>query len=237
VRIAVMSDIHGFSIAFETVLADLEQQDPFDEVIVAGDLCEVGPAPAEVLDMLGEHDFTVLQGNTDADLVEAAKFSPNHSDHFTIKQIGQEGVDYLESLAFSRRITPPGGESPTHDLLAFHANPYDLIGQLHPDWSDRELSAAIGDERAAVFAFGHVPINYTRQIGDYVLADVSAVGNPKDKDLRCKYGIFTWDGETSTWSVEMRKLPYPLEETETQIRESDVPKPEKVLRKLIEASY
>ncbi|MEA2594744.1 MAG: hypothetical protein QOF01_1213, partial [Thermomicrobiales bacterium] len=46
-RVAVMSDIHGFSLALETVLADIDLQGPFDEVVVAGDLCEVGPAPAE----------------------------------------------------------------------------------------------------------------------------------------------------------------------------------------------
>jgi predicted phosphodiesterase len=235
VRIAVMSDIHGFSLAFETVLIDLESQGPFDEVIVAGDLCEVGPAPDEVLDMLRERDFTVLQGNTDADLVEEA--SVNGLNYHTLKKIGREGVEYLEGLGFSRRITPPGGESPTHDLLVFHANPHDLTGQLHPDWSDRELLAMIGGERAAVMAFGHVHINYTRQVGDCFLADVSAVGNPKDRDLRCKYGIFTWNGDTKTWSTEMRKLPYPLAETEAQIRASDLPKPEKTLRKLVEASY
>jgi hypothetical protein len=187
--------------------------------------------------MLREHDFTVLQGNTDADLVDVAKSFPNNSDHFAIRQIGPEGIEYLETLAHSRRITPPGGESPMHDLLAFHANPHNLTDQLHPDWSDQEILSVLGGERAAVKAFGHVHINYIRRIGDLLLADVSAVGNPKDRDLRCKYGIFTWDGDSRTWSVEMRKLPYPLEETEAQIRESDLPKPEKTIRKLIEASY
>jgi hypothetical protein len=52
-RVAVMSDIHGFNFALETVLADLDQQGPFDEVVVAGDLCEVGPAPADVLGYCG----------------------------------------------------------------------------------------------------------------------------------------------------------------------------------------
>lgn len=236
-RIAVMTDIHGFSLALATVLEDLDKQNPFDEVIVGGDLCEVGPAPAEVLDMLRERDFTVLQGNTDADLVEEAELPQSGSDNFTLKQIGDDGIEYLALLAFSRRITPPGGVSPDHDLLAFHANPHDLTEQLHPDWSDQELLSVIGGERAAVMAFGHVHINYTRRINDLLLVDVSAVGNAKDLDLRCKYGIFTWDAEAKSWSVELRKLPYPLDETAEQIRNSDLPNPEKTLRKLIKASY
>jgi predicted phosphodiesterase len=237
VRIAVMTDIHGFSLALATVLEDLEALGPFDEVIVGGDLCEVGPAPAEVLDMLRERDFTVLQGNTDADLVEEAETQPGATDHFTLKQIGDDGIEYLALLPFSRRITPPGGVSPDHDLLAFHANPHDLYEQLHPDWSDEELLRVIGGGRAAVMAFGHVHICYTRQVQEILLVDVSAVGNPKDRDLRCKYGVFTWDADAKSWSVELRKLPYPLDETAEQIRNSDLPNPEKTLKKLIKASY
>jgi predicted phosphodiesterase len=232
-----MTDIHGFSLALATVLEDLDKLNPFDEVIVGGDLCEVGPAPAEVLDMLRERDFTVLQGNTDADLVEEAELHQSDSDNFTLKQIGDDGIEYLALLPFSRRITPPGGVSPDHDLLAFHANPHDLYERLDPEWTDEELLKVIGGARAGVMVFGHLHICYTRQVQDILLVDVSAVGNPKDGDLRCIYGIFTWDAAAKSWSVELRKLPYPLGDTAAQIRASDLPNPEKTLRKLIKASY
>jgi diadenosine tetraphosphatase ApaH/serine/threonine PP2A family protein phosphatase len=70
-----------------------------------------------------------------------------------------------------------------------------------------------------------------------MLVDVSAVGNPKDKDLRCKYGILNWDANAQRWTAEIRRLEYPLEETEAQIRASDMPNPEKVIKKLKKASY
>src|SRR4051794_17972043 len=211
-----MTDIHGFSVAFQTVLDDLEKQGPFDEVIVGGDLCEVGPAPAEALDLLRVRDFTVLQGNTDADLVEEARQNPN-SDNYYVRQIGEDGIAYLASLAFDRRITPPGGVSPDDDLLAFHANPHDLYERLDPEWSDEELMRVIGNARAEVMAFGHYHVSYIRRVGEILLVDVSAVGNPKDGDLRCRYGIFTWDEGAKEWSAEIRKLPYPVEETIEQI--------------------
>ena len=69
------------------------------------------------------------------------------------------------------------------------------------------------------------------------LFDVSAVGNPKDGDLRCKYGIATWDAASATWSTELVRLDYPLGETEVQLLESDVPDKERVLKKLQRASY
>ena len=38
-RVAVMSDIHGFNLALEVVLGDLGNQAAIAETIVAGDLC------------------------------------------------------------------------------------------------------------------------------------------------------------------------------------------------------
>ncbi len=237
-RIAVLSDIHWFSLAFETVLRDLEEQGPFDEVIVAGDLCEGGPAPAEVVALLKARDFTVLQGNTDVEIVQMSENSwPRSAIGYTIDQLGPDGIAYLASLTFSRRVTPPGGTSPQDDLLVVHANPRNLIDKFLPEMSDRALREVMGGAQAAVIAFGHHHICYLRQVDETLLVDVSAVGNPKDGDLRCKYGILTWDEGTRRWSATLRKLPYPLAETEAQIRASGLPNPEKVIKKLVRASY
>ncbi len=239
-RVAVMSDIHGFNLALETVIADLDRQGPLDAVVVAGDLCEVGPAPAEVLDLLRSRPqtWTVLQGNTDRDLVQAATDGWGRgSVRFALDQIGDEGVAYLAGLAFSHRITPPDGASPADDLLVVHANLRNLEEKLDPAMSDRELREILGDARAAVIAFGHIHIAYTRRLDDTLLADVSAVGNPKDGDLRCKYGLFTWDAANRSWDVELRRIDYPLDATAAQIRASALPDPEKTLATLLRASY
>ena len=70
-----------------------------------------------------------------------------------------------------------------------------------------------------------------------LLVDVSAVGNPKDRDLRCKYGILTWNGAGPGWSAEIRRLEYPIAETRAQMRESGMPGAEKAIAKLERASY
>lgn len=239
-RVAVMSDIHGFNLALESVLEDVRQQGPFDAVVVAGDLCEVGPGPTEVIELLQAQNerWVVLQGNTDRDIVEAARYGFGRSGlDYTIREIGREGVQYLAGLPFSHRIAPPGGASPDEDLFVFHANPFNLEDRLDPSWSDTELKAVLSDTRAKAVAFGHIHIAYIRQVGEMLLVDVSAVGNPKDGDLRCKYGILTWDEAARAWNAELRRLPYPLEETGAQILASDLPNPEKTLKKLKKASY
>jgi predicted phosphodiesterase len=237
-RVAVLSDIHGFSLALDTVIADLETQGPFDEIVVAGDLCEVGPDPAGVLRRLRASPYAVLTGNTDADIVEAAiSGEARGSTTYAIEQIGPDGVDYLAELAFSRRISPPDAQSRAEDLLVVHANPHNLLDRITPETSERELREVIGDEAAGAIAFGHYHVCFTRLFGATLLVDVSAVGNPKDGDLRCKYGILTWNLDTRAWSAEMRKLTYPVAATETQILASGLPNPQRAIEKLKRASY
>lgn len=237
-RVAVLSDIHGFSLALERVLAHIDANGPWDRIVVAGDLCEVGPTPAEVLDILTGREIVVIQGNTDVDIVEAASSGERHGSlAYARDQIGRAGVDYLARLPFSHRITPPGAESPAHDLLVVHANPHNLLDPMEPEASDRELRERIGDETARAIAFGHYHVCFIRRVDETLLVDVSAVGNPKDGDLRCKYGVLTWDGAEKRWSAELVKLPYPLEETREQIMGSDLPNPDKVFKKLKRASY
>ena len=237
-RIAVLSDIHGFSLALDVVRDDIEAQGPFDDVIVAGDLCVVGPDPQGVVDVIRAEGWAAIQGNTDFDLVEAAEWATGIEElGYWVDSLSDDAMDFVATLPFSHRIMPPGGTGPQHELLVVHANPHNLTDVLDPRVPDRELREVIGDEKAGAIVFGHIHIAYIRHVGSTMLVDVSAVGNSKDGDLRCKYGILNWDENRHRWSAEIRRLEYPLEETEAQIRASDLPDPERVIRKLKRASY
>jgi predicted phosphodiesterase len=236
VRIAVLSDIHGFDLAFETVIDDLQATGPYDAVVVAGDLCEAGPAPDRVIELIQEMGYAAVQGNTDLDIVNGRNDNDPQID-YARDMIGVEGIDWLARLPFELRFTPPGGASPADDLLVVHANPHDQLRALDPEMSDRELLTILDPVEAKAIAFGHIHICYIRQIEGLLLVDVSAVGNPKDGDLRCKYGVLTWNESARTWEAELRKLPYPLEETGEEMELSAMPKPNKALKKLKRASY
>ena len=134
-----------------------------------------------------------------------------------------------------RSCVPWGG--PWQDLLVVHANPYDFNHAIHPDAEQEDLDFLIGKTKAGVLAFGHIHIAYTRDCGDTKLIDVSAVGNPKDGDLRSKWGEITWDAETQSWTTVLHYVEYPLAETVRQIKASGIPKPNKKIEKLKKASY
>jgi predicted phosphodiesterase len=234
-KVAILSDVHGFSLALERVLDDIAAEPGVDQIVVAGDLVESGPDPAGALAILRESGATIIQGNTDRDL--AAGDRGSRPARFTEEQLGDDNLRFLANLPFSHRIAPPGGNAPDEDLLVVHANPFDLDRPIHPEASEEELEDLIGDTRAAVIAFGHIHIAYIRRLPRLTLLDVSAVGNPKDGDLRSKWGLATWDGQTGTWSVELRYVEYPLEETIAQFESSGHPKSASAIRKLVRASY
>lgn len=235
-RVAVMSDIHGFSLAFDAVCQDMESLEPFDCVVVAGDLCEVGPDPAGVLERLrARPDWIVLRGNTDDDLVNAAGADESP---FAMEEIGPEGIAWLTRLPLTHRLpTPDGTGADNESLLVVHANPHDLRRRLDPAASDQELREVIGDADFQTLAFGHVHISYRRELDGRELVDVSAVGNPKDGDLRSAYGIFTWDATSRHWISEIRRVAYPIDPTLAQIRSSRLPNPDRVARVLQRARY
>ena len=234
-KVAVISDIHGYSLALESVLADIGRESGVDMIVAAGDLCEGGPDPRGVLRILNEHSIRPIRGNTDRDLVEGMRSSKGAT--WVTSELGEEGLEQLASLPFDVRIPPPGGRQRDDDLLVVHANPFDEYQQMAPSASDAVLREILGDTRAAVIAFGHIHIAYQRVVDGIQLIDVSAVGNPKDEDFRSKWGLCSWNEVKMTWTTDLRYVPYPLDETLAQMEASGMPNWSKAATKLQRATY
>jgi len=234
-RIAIIADIHGNQLAFEAVLADLAQQPPVDQIVIAGDLCLNGPRPRQVLDMIQGLRCPVIQGNVDIDVVRQGGKSERKRSivTWTREQIGAEGIAYLAALPFSYRVANPDNG----DLLAVHANPLNLDDAIMPTATDDELERLLGglDTSVGVLAFGHLHIAYTRRWRHLLLVDVGSCGLPRDGDTRASYAIVSSQGQE--WSAEHRRVPYNLKEVVKQLRNSGMPGVEKRIKILTEAKY
>ena len=233
-KIAIISDIHGFTLALDRVLEDIESFD-VDQIIVAGDIVESGPDPVGAMTRVRDLGCPVIQGNTDY-LIGQGETSGKLTA-WTVDQMGADGCHWLLDLPFSHRVSPPGARSAWDDLLVVHANPFDFYRAISPDAGTHELSELIGETEAAVLAFGHIHIAYIRTLERMTLLDVSAVGNPKDGDLRSKWGLITWNQGTHSWKTELHYVDYPLNETIIQMRASGMPNVEKHIQKLKRAIY
>ena len=77
-KLALISDIHGNSVALDAVLADIDSQGSVDEVWVLGDLAALGPDPVGVLERLNAlPKVRFLRGNTDRYLVKGDRPPPS----------------------------------------------------------------------------------------------------------------------------------------------------------------
>ena len=76
-RVALLSDIHGNSIALDAVLSDIEQAGGVDEYWALGDLVALGHDPIGVVERLASlPGLSLVRGNTDRYVVTGDRPPP-----------------------------------------------------------------------------------------------------------------------------------------------------------------
>jgi putative phosphoesterase len=228
--VILMSDIHGNAPALHAVARSLPEH---DAVFVAGDLCFDGPSPDIVVDFIREQSWTAVMGNTDRDLVKFGGTPEGKRQEtlvWTGDVLGAGRLAWLATLPFSTRFSSDEGS-----ILVVHANPVDMDTHLQPSMSEKALEPYLKGVDADVLAFGHLHIPYLRPVAGILLADVSSVGHPKDRDRRAAYTVVRWDGDRR--SVEQVRIPYDLDETLRLLRASGMPYADEQAEDLLRASY
>lgn len=237
-RVAVLSDVHGNLPALHAVLASIDECGPFERVIAAGDHCLNGPDPAESFDTLLQHCTSLLIGNADRDIVLHGHFDPGlgqkkrASIEWTRGMLGAARISQLERLPFDDRVVAPDGSS----LLVVHANPYDLDRHIFPDMSDEALLDLVGEVDAAVLAFGHLHIPFTRRLGSLTLENIAAAGLPRDGDRRAAWAEIAWTAEAG-WQSSLHRVDYDHGATVLRILDSGMPHAPRRIRDLLRATY
>ena len=140
-RIALFSDIHGNPHACEAVLQATADDDPFDDVVAAGDLCLGGSDPARCVDLLREAGVSAVYGNID-EYVYAPDQKPGDELHLrkwdrlleTVNWVRirfEAGrINWLRDLPFDIHISPT--TNPNDSLLVVHANPKNIEDMIYP---------------------------------------------------------------------------------------------------------
>lgn len=217
---------------------DLHTRGPYDALGVLGDLCEWGPFPRAALDGVRALGCPVVQGNTDRYLAlsDAALRALGKGEKairdlaWTRDQLGAADVAYLAALPFAHTFAGPDGQ----DVLTVHANAIDQETHLAPDAAPEEVARLLGGTTAAVVAFGHLHIPYTRSLEGRLLVDVASVGHPRDGDRRAAYAVLEWDG---AWRATIHRVAYDLEAAAAAFRASGMPRPERSITEMDCASY
>lgn len=231
-RVGVISDIHGNLHALEAVLVALEDE-ALDAVWCLGDVVGYGPRPnpccalvrqrADV-SLIGNHDLGAL-GRIDLDDFSSdAAFSAR----WTAGVLTDESRRYLEWLH------PTGADS---GVELFHASPRDPVWEyvLSSDVARASLSATNG--ALVLVGHSHVALCFSLEDGQLEgglapegteldlgsrarwLLNPGSVGQPRDRDPRAAYLVL----DLSQRRAVFRRVEYPIERTQAEIRERGLP--------------
>lgn len=225
-RIALLSDIHGNSIALDAVLADVARQGGVDACWVLGDLAALGHDPVGVLERLSARpNVRIIRGNTDRYVASGERPPPLLADAqtdpallpvlleiaasfaWTQGALSAAGwLDWLGALPLELRETLPDGTR----FLGVHAAPGTDDGPgITPTMRDDELEAILAGCDAGLIATGHVHWAQDRRVGGRHCVNPGSVSNPPAPDLRAAYAIL--HAEPGGYRIEQRRVEYDRE--------------------------
>jgi predicted phosphodiesterase len=230
-RIAILSDIHANYHALQTVLAAVESEE-VDEVWCLGDTVGYGPRPNRCCAVVADHAALCLAGNHDLAVTGALSVDEFNGDAAAAAR-WTRGVLEPPARAFLERLVPaatrPGVElyhgspvDPVWDyvlseaaaFLSFRLTtaPLVLVGHSHValalSWDGSDLGGGVANDGA------DVDLDASRW-----LLNPGSVGQPRGGDPRAAWLLIDDEARRATF----RRTPYPIEQTQAEIRERDLP--------------
>ena len=245
-RLALLSDVHGNSIALDAVLADVARRGGVDEFVFLGDHVAIGPDPVGVLERIAKLPVArCVRGNTDRYLLtgerpihtfgattedEKASMRIEFANSFSWTQgyITAAGwFDWIARLPFEIRFSLPDGMR----LLGVHGtHRADDENTLRPEASDAELIELLDGADAEFVCAGHTHLSLDRHLGDRLrLVNPGCVSNPIRPDGGlASYAIVSAD--RSGHQVEAIRIDYDHEAFEDSLRRVHHPATEYLIR-------
>jgi len=225
-RLALLSDIHGNSIALEAVLADFANAGGIDGYWVLGDLVTLGPDPVGVLERLTAlPNARFSRGNTDRYVVTGDRPPPILADvqarpellpvlvevagtfAWTQGMITSAGwLEWLAQLPLELRELLPDGTR----LLGVHAAPGTDDGRgILAEATEAELEALLAGCEAELICVGHTHRPWDRSLNHRRIVNLGSLSNPIAPDLRASYAILQADA--SGYQIQHRRVDYDRE--------------------------
>jgi predicted phosphodiesterase len=230
-RIGVFSDIHGNLHALEAVLQSIDDDRP-DVIWCLGDVVGYGPRPNECCDIVRDRSDLCLVGNHD--LVVTGVLSVNEFNEdaaaaaiWTSDVLTKESREYLDSLKPLARA---------EGLQLFHASARDPVWEYVLTEEAARATLELTEAPVVLVGHSHVALALTIEDGDVSgglapagteivlfegrwLLNPGSVGQPRDGDARAAYVLL----EPERGLASFRRVDYPVERTQAEIRERGLP--------------
>ncbi len=226
--VALISDIHGNSLALRAVLRDIRERG-ITKTFCLGDLVGYGPDPNGVIDLIRAERIPTIAGNYDDGIgwekgdcgcfyaTREERKIGDASYAFTVKVVTPEGKEFLRDLPPERRVIQDGVR-----LHLVHGSPRKINEYLLHDRDERTFLRLAKTESDDVLVFGHTHIPWHRRYGRVLFVNVGSVGRPKDGDPRAMYSVLRVGSDRLVYVEEVR-IAYNVETVARAVLEVGLP--------------
>ena len=223
-RLAVLSDVHGNSLALEAVLAAIDRSQP-DLILNLGDVASGAVDPRGTLDLLqARGDIRTIRGNHERQLLEQAPPAMGGVDRLAHAVMTERDRAWFAGFPDRLELAPR--------VLAVHAAPGDDLRYLLEtvtatglrEATDDEVVERLGGEagRFDLYLCGHTHLQRTRRLPDgSLVVNPGSVGWPAFEDdspypHRVEAGspearFSTLERTANGWLVSHRSVAYDVE--------------------------
>lgn len=241
VRLALVADIHGNSVALDTVLGEVRAEG-IEDVVCLGDIASDGPDPRGTIARIRELGCPTVLGNTDLDWAQAPA-PETGGDQLT------EMDRWSKELLTSEERAWLAGLAPTlllslgdHDLLCFHGSPRSFDDVILAATPSSELTPMLAGSEKELLAGGHTHQQLIRRFRSSTIVNPGTVGLPFDRvpatwpptaeeaasilNLTvAEYAVLT--AAEGRLSIDLRSTSYELEALAELVHRSGMPQPDR----------
>ena len=231
IKIAIISDIHGNSVALKEVLKDAEQNN-VDEYVFLGDLVNDFPMGNETLELVKSKSNNVLRGNKEQYLIELEDEGYNwpnvqfKNTLFMLNELTDSNREYIRNLPISKSLEFDG-----YKILFCHGSPISVEELLYVDSNEvlehytKEL-----EENALIFGHTHERM-WERYINNKLVINAGCSGVCPYYIGTAEYVILTIENQEMK-QVELKRVKYDIEEVKKKIIESGILEQDKIFMNL-----
>jgi len=224
-KLAVLSDIHSNFAALSAVTEHIEAWGP-DAVVVAGDLVNRGPRPAECLrfvqekqqsrgwrTLIGNHEEYVIK-NAQADVPESGpQFEMRRSSYWTYHKLDRD-VTALQAMPFKLSLQAPDAT----EIRLTHGSMLGTRVGVYWHTPEDDLPELIGDPLPPLFCVGHTHMPLAVHSHGALVVNAGSAGLPFDGNTRPSYAQMTW--RAGRWDAKIVRLDYDRAQAERDFTES-----------------
>ena len=239
-KIAIISDIHGNTLALDAVLKDIEKE-KCDKVFCLGDLAMAGAEPDKTIDKIKDlqnDNFLVIQGNTDEMIANFDKIPPATflDDSFPMinalksdmEIISDSHIHFLKNLDKQKIVDVNGLK-----ILLVHGSPRKNNEDISPDLPLEKVEEIIKDTDADIIFCGHthLPCGYQTNTNQTVI-NAGSVGRSLTSNAQSCYALLTIHNDKS-FEAEHKFIKYDNEKAAQMLKERGYKGADKIAALLI----